>query len=104
MNKIFEQPLIDQDGQVSGKMMLMPPKEGLCQICAREHEPELPHDATTLYYQTRFNMEHGRAATWIDAMEHCEPGVKAEWQFQLTAMNIDWENGGLLPALPAPEA
>ena len=97
MNEIVEQPIFDQDGNPAGKMMLMPPKEGLCPICARAHEPELPHDATTLYYQTRFNMEHGRAATWTDAMEHCAPEVRIGWCIQLEMMGIDWEAGAILP-------
>lgn len=89
---------------LEGTMTLLPPAAHLCQTCAREHDDSFPHDATTLYYQTRFNMDHGRAATWADAMEHCDDDMKRQWGEQLTAMNIDWQNGGLLPGLPAPDA
>lgn len=98
MNDTVSKPLVDQDGNQTGTMTLLPAAEGLCPICARAHEPELPHDATTLFYQTRFNMEHGRAATWTDAMEHCAPEVRIGWCIQLEAMKIDWEAGEIYPA------
>lgn len=100
MNDMVSKPLVDQDGNECGKMMLLPAKEGTCPICAREHEPELPHDASSLFYQTRFNMEHGRAATWTDAMEHCAAEVRIGWSIQLEMMGIDWEAGEIYPPRP----
>ncbi len=64
-------------------MALLPPASHLCQVCAIDHDPEQPHNAQSLYYQTKFNMEHGRAATWQDAMEHCSDEVKAAWNERL---------------------
>ena len=90
----------DQDGQpVEGaSMFLMPAKEGTCEICAVAHDPGQPHNAQSLFYQTRFNIEHGRAATWIDAMEHCEPGVRELWTKELTRMGVDVAGGKVNPS------
>ena len=63
----------------SNSWLLLPPRPGLCQTCAKAHRPELPHDPESLYYQTKFNMEHGRIPTWDDAMAHCSEATKAEW-------------------------
>ena len=62
------------------RMMLMPPEEGKCRICAVEHEPEMPHDATSLFYGLRFKMRYGREGTWADATAHCTPEMRAEWK------------------------
>lgn len=98
MNDPVTKPLVDQDGQPAGTMTLLPAKEGTCPICATAHEPELPHNASSMFYQTRFNMEHGRTATWTDAMEHCTAEVRIGWCIQLEAMGIDWEAGNIYPA------
>lgn len=70
------------------KMQLLPPAPGRCQECAVDHPPELPHDATSLYYQTKFNMEHGRGATWADAMAHCTDEMKDAWTESLAKGGI----------------
>ena len=62
------------------KMILMPPAKHLCQECGRDHDPKMPHDATSLYYQTKFQIEHGRPATWDDAMAHCDEATKELWK------------------------
>lgn len=51
-------------------LMLMPPLPGHCRICAVKHEPNDPHDATSLFYGTRFKLRYGREATWADAVAH----------------------------------
>jgi hypothetical protein len=66
--------------EFKGKMMLLPPDKDVCQICAVKHDPTLPHNAQSLYYQTKFQMENGRAATWEDAMAHCTEEVKKVWR------------------------
>lgn len=66
----------------------------MCQECARDHEPEHPHDAQTLYYQTKFNMGHGRSVTWRDAMAHCTPEMQQEWAHHLEEMGIDIDKPG----------
>ena len=60
-------------------MMLLPPRSDVCQICATDHEPHLPHNAQSLYYQMAFKIEHGREATWKDALAHCSDEMKDLW-------------------------
>jgi hypothetical protein len=67
-------------------MILLPAKEGTCPICARSHHENEPHDKTSLFYQYRFYSEHGRWATWEDAMEHCTEEMKSEWRRELIAL------------------
>lgn len=59
--------------------MLLPPREGLCQQCAVQHEPELPHNQQSLYWQYRFYKDTGRWPTWHDAMAHCTEPMKKFW-------------------------
>lgn len=70
-------------------MMLLPPPSDVCQECARDHDLELPHDAQSLYYQTKFQMEHGRGATWVDAMAHCSDEIKAIWTEELKKIGVE---------------
>lgn len=81
-----------------GSMMLLPAREGTCEICATAHEAQLPHNAQSLFYQTRFQMEHGRAPDWRDALAHCTEELKAAWTAELTRMGIDVEAGQISPA------
>lgn len=73
-------------------MMLLPPRKDKCQTCAVDHKPEQPHDATSLYFLTKFKMENNREATWTDAMAHCEEPMKKAWTAQLNKMGIDVES------------
>lgn len=66
-----------------GTMTLLPPKAGLCQVCAVEHKPDAPHNAQSLYYGMRFKMLHDRDVTWSDAVAHCPPEVRAVWEREL---------------------
>ena len=68
--------------------MLLPPAKYKCQVCARDHSPDMPHDKTSLYYQTAFKMKHGRYPMWADAMAHCTEEMKAEWTLHLTAHEL----------------
>ena len=65
------------------KMVLMKPHPDACQVCAREHEPHLPHDRESLYYQMTFHAQNGRYPTWADAMAHCSPSTKHKWRSAL---------------------
>lgn len=65
---------------------LVPPPAEACQICGVEHEPRLPHNAQSLYYQACFSGMHGRAATWADAMAHCTVEMQAAWERELRAL------------------
>ena len=78
-------------------MTLLPPNPGVCQECAVAHEPEMPHNAQSLYYQTKFNMAHGRGATWKDAMEHCSKEMKADWIKALKEKGVDLKAGKVNP-------
>ena len=65
------------------RFTLMPPSPDMCPVCACNHPPEFPHNARSLYYQTKFFMERDRAATWADAMAHCEPEMQQVWTEEL---------------------
>lgn len=60
-------------------MILLPPRPDVCQECAVDHDPRLPHNQQSLYYQMKFKMGHGRGATWNDAMAHCTDDIKERW-------------------------
>jgi len=64
-------------------MMLLPPREGVCPICAIAHEPEAPHNQQSLYYQCRFYGVRGRWPTWADAVAHCDQEIRAFWEREL---------------------
>jgi hypothetical protein len=57
-------------------MMLLPPPPGHCRICGTRHDPDDPHDATSLFWGMRFRMRYGRDGTWADACAHLpEPAL-----------------------------
>jgi len=91
------QSMPDQDGNAVGTAFLMPAREGTCEVCATAHAIELPHNAQSLFYQTRFNIEHGRAATWTDAMEHCALELQALWREKLIEIGVDVDGGKIHP-------
>ena len=70
-------------------LKLMPPAPGRCQQCAVIHDPEMPHDANSLYYAFWYQQEHGKSPSWADAMAHCEDGVKSLWLGLLAQVGID---------------
>ncbi len=63
--------------------MMLPAKAGTCEWCAVEHQAQLPHDATSMFYQYRFYNEHGRWPDWRDAMSHCSDDMKKLWSCEL---------------------
>ncbi|HBS60609.1 MAG TPA: hypothetical protein DEA44_15285 [Firmicutes bacterium] len=70
-------------------MMLVPPSPHLCQECAENHPPEFPHNLESIYYQTKFLMEHDRAATWADAIAHCPDDIKEFTISELRKLGIE---------------
>jgi hypothetical protein len=54
-------------------------KEGQCPECATVHDPALPHNQQSLFWQYSFREQHGRWPTWEDAMSHCTPEMKLQW-------------------------
>lgn len=67
-------------------MTLLPPAPGKCPECATAHAPDQPHNQQSLYYQMAFRSQHGRGATWTDAMAHCTPEVQAQWREELVRL------------------
>ncbi len=65
-------------------LTLLPPAPDKCQLCAVKHEPHEPHDATSLFYQMRFKVTHGRSGTWADAVAHCARSLADAWRRALT--------------------
>lgn len=61
------------------RVVIAPPVRGVCPVCAVNHDPAMPHNRSSLYYQMRFYQKHGRMPTWDDAMAHCGEHVKAVW-------------------------
>ncbi|MFD3272663.1 hypothetical protein ACE3MS_21440 [Paenibacillus dendritiformis] len=74
-------------------MMLMPATPGTCPECATKHEPQLPHNQQSLYYQSLFYSVHGRWPTWDDAMAHCSLDVREVWTQALRERGIDVGGG-----------
>jgi hypothetical protein len=81
----------------AGTMTLLPPAPDKCQICASTHNEDEPHNAQSLYYQVRFQMEHGRSPSWLNAMEHCAPEVQAAWTAELEKLGVDVKGGKINP-------
>lgn len=81
----------------TGTMHMLPAKEGTCETCATAHDPDQPHNAQSIFYQMRFQLEHGRGPTWIDAMEHCTEAVRAVWTAELVKLSVDVEGGEINP-------
>lgn len=73
---------------VGGGLAMLPAAPGLCEVCATEHPPELPHNQQSLFYQMRFCAEHDHFPTWHDAMAHCTPEMKARWTEGLRAAGV----------------
>ena len=71
-------------------MRLLPAKPGTCIQCASNHEPGLPHNAESLYYQMRFQMEHGRSATWADACAHLSDTIREEWKAAMKSLGREF--------------
>lgn len=61
---------------------------GQCAECAVVHDPAQPHNQQSLFYQYAFFEDHGRWATWADAISHCTPEVQARWTAELAKFGI----------------
>lgn len=83
---------------VTKGFILLPPAAHLCQVCAHDHPSDQPHNAQTLFYQTKFFMDHGRAPTWMDATGHCSPEVREHWLSALRDLGVDVDAGKVHPA------
>lgn len=65
-----------------------PPKPGACPICATVHDPAMPHNRNSLYYQMQFRRKYGRYPTWEDAMWHCDEQTKRIWRAKLSMRGV----------------
>lgn len=81
---------------VEKNVKLVPPRKDRCQECAVKHEPEMPHDATSLYWQTKRGIEK-KDPSWKAAMEHCDDKMKQVWKEELLKAGIDIEIGEIYP-------
>lgn len=87
---IEKPPTVKQlgDPRKDATWTLMPPAPDVCQQCAVDHDPDVPHNAQSMYYQYAFYSEHGRWPTWRDAMAHCSEGVQKAWAAALAAHGV----------------
>lgn len=68
-----------------------------CPECGVDHEPEMPHDPSSMLYQYRFRSQEAKAGreerwpTWTDAMAHCTPNIQRAWTQALAhhGVNLD---------------
>lgn len=63
---------------------IMPARAGTCAVCGVKHEPYMPHNAQSMFYQYRFFGQHGRWPTWSDAIAHTTPEMQTAWKAELT--------------------
>lgn len=69
---------------------ILPPAKGVCQVCAKGHDPLLPHDRQSLYYQYTFYGAIGRWPTWADACAHCDEAVTKNWRAAMKSLGHEW--------------
>jgi hypothetical protein len=79
---------------------LLPLPAGVCTVCGRNHEPDLPHDAESLYYRHSFQVAHGRWPTWADACAHTPLQVRMFWKTELSELGAWTEPDGKPIAQP----
>ena len=82
------------------RVIIAPPVRGVCPVCAVNHDPAMPHNKDSLYYQMRFQQKHGRFPTWADAMAHCSDHVKAVWVGLLAERGVSVDNAAGLETKP----
>lgn len=68
---------------------LLPPSPDVCSMCAKDHEPELPHDWQTIYWQYAFRAEYDRWPTIDDAFSHCDDEMQEIWRQALLEHGIE---------------
>ena len=69
---------------------ILPPAKDVCQVCAAKHDPLLPHNVQSLYYQYAFYGALGRWPTWADACEHCDPDLADRWRKAMVGLGHKW--------------
>lgn len=71
-----------------GMMMIGNTPPGTCPMCAVKHDPQMPHNKDSLTYQYKFYDLNGRWPTWVDAMAHCTPEIRALWREALEQRGV----------------
>lgn len=71
-----------------GGFQMLPAPPGVCEQCAVAHAPEAPHNAQSMHYQYRFFGRHGRWPTWGDALAHCTPELRKQWEDALLERGV----------------
>lgn len=66
---------------------------GACPHCGIFHDPRMPHELGSRYYQGRFFAHYARRPTLADAMAHCSEPVQ-------TAFVAMWSAVGAWPTIP----
>lgn len=90
---------------IEARGTLLPAAPGTCPVCATTHEPFLPHNVQSLFYQMRFNGLHGRWPTLADATAHCTPEMRERWRTVAARMGQRWTEPpeGVAPISEPPE-
>lgn len=70
-------------------LMPVDTRDGQCSQCGIIHDPDAPHNRSTLAYQYSFYAEHDRWPSWADAMAHCTPEVRAGWETRLRLLGVN---------------
>lgn len=71
-----------------GGFSLLPPAPDVCQKCAVKHDPAMPHNQQSVYWQYWFYSQYGRWPTWADAMKDCSDEMKQKWTAALAEKGI----------------
>jgi hypothetical protein len=67
---------------------LLPYAPDVCQECATKHDPKMPHNQQSLYYQYKFYQQNGHWPTWEDALSYCTPEVQDFWRDSLKKRGV----------------
>lgn len=87
---IFEEEPRPEPEVIEARGTLLPAAPGTCPVCATAHEPFLPHNVQSLFYQMRFNGLHGRWPTLADATAHCTDEMRERWKAVAGRMGQKW--------------
>ena len=72
------------------KLKVMPAAPGTCAFCATEHNEFQPHNWWSVFYQVRFKLKWGRAATHADAVAHLTWSARDLYRCRLQERGIAW--------------
>ncbi len=95
-------PLMAKPADVTGnlggfKLLRGTLAPGQCAECATAHEPSMPHNQQSLFWQYSFMEKHGRWPTWNDALAHCTPEMRDKWVRCLADLGVIVPNKEVAP-------